>query len=430
MIKKKNSFFEHIFFKKYLIISLILFFGLIKGIVFITIVPDFMAPDESSYFHEIKVVAEEHKIPGITTEKLINHPPLYYVVSYPFYSLGSLWGEIGSVFAIRFFGIVLLTGIGFIAFLVSKELFPDNTFVHFATPTLIMLNPQLTFINGSINSDSLLNFFFALLFWQTTLAVKRGLTIKRSIFILLLIIGGIYTKERFIIALYSVVILVFLLLLRSLWNALKPRLSKYLFSQDNAKYYYIFIATLLIMFSGVNFFSKSQFRVIVHAYDPGFNNGLFKQFWGYFGWLDIQMGALEYELINWIPVLATVGLVIAFFKFINKNEINIFRNGGEVNLVVKSKKGSVNTDNLIIYLYFISSIGLSFLAVSYYDIFGAGSQGRYLFIIAIPYFIFISAGLSHFVPDNLRKYLFIFLFCGLLALNFVALFNYIIPFYY
>ena len=423
--------FDNRFFKngKIKVLSLILLFGLLKGIVFISLVPIWQAPDEPAYYQEIEVVANEHKIPGINAEKFINHPPLYYLTATPFYLVGSLWGETASFYAIRVFGILLLIGIALIGYLVAKELFSDNDFIQLMTPALILLNPQLTFINGSVNSDALLNFFFALFFWQGTLLVKRGVSMKAVIFMSLVIFGGIYTKERFLIAIYALGVLLFLLLIRFLWRTFNLSLTS-LFRKIRVVDVFVFLVSAFLIFSSLDLISKEQARIIYISQDSNFGNYLFRQFWGYFGWLNIPMSIVEYELLNWLPILAVVGLVVAFLRVVSTPKYILSKDNKAFSITVENKKNLISPDHLITYIYFASSIILSMLAISQYELYGAGSQGRYLFVIIIPYFIFISLGLSNLAtPDN-NKRLFAFIFIGLFIINFIALFNYIVPFYY
>ncbi len=414
--------------RKIKVLTFILFFGLLKGLVFISLVPVWQAPDEPAYYQEIEVVAMEHKIPGINNPKFIDHPPLYYMAATPFYLVGSFWGEAASVYAIRVFGILLLIGIGLISYLIAKELFPESEFIQLMTPALILLNPQLTFINGSVNSDSLLNFFFALFFWQGTRLVKKGIDVKSVIFMTLVIFGGLYTKERFLIATYVLGLLLLLLTIRFVWRRFDLSLVS-IVRKIRVIDVFVFLASFFLIFSNLDLISREQARVIHISYDSSFGNYLFRQFWGYFGWLNIPMSQREYELINWLPILASVGIMVGFLKLISVPKYIFSKDNKAFSIVIDNKKRLVSSDHLIIYIFFVSSIILSLIAVSQYELYGAGSQGRYLFIIIIPFFIFISIGLNNLAEAG-NKRLFTFIFIGLFIINFVALFNYIVPFYY
>lgn len=421
--------------KNRLVLILILLFGLMKGCVFISLLPEWRAPDEIAYYNEIRIVAEQHKIPGLTTAKYIEHPPLYYIASYPFYSIGKIWGEKGIILAIRFFGILLLVVTGFIGYLITRKLFPDDDFIQLSTPAFIMLNPQLTFISGSINSDVMLNFFSTLLFWQGVLLIKEGTNFKRALLIILIIIGGRYSKERFLIALLSFSFLILLLSIRFFWKKIKTFNKPSLFI--NKRFIGIGLVIIFSIISPLLFESlmlgsgTNKVTTVAHkAFSANFGTYLFKQFWGYFDWLLIPMGNKVYLAINWILILALSGYVVALINFLGNFNLNLKRDNNSYEVTYERGREIIDSDIFLSYLFLSSSIFLSLLAASYYHIYGAGAQGRYLFVAIVPYSILIASGLGKLKAFNRIKPVFILMFCSLFSINFIALFNYIIPFYY
>ncbi len=418
-----------------LLIVLILIFGLINGMMFITLVPKWQAPDEPRYFGEIQTVAEDLKIPGITTEKQIDHPPLYYLAATPFYYFGGLWGEKGSVLTIRFFGLIQLLIVAFLTFLIAREVFPENTFLHYGAPTLIVLNPQLVFITGSVQSDGLLNTFCALLFYQGVLAVKNGLNIKRVLLIALIAIGGIFTKERFAIIVASFFILMVLITIRWLWSKRRTTDSPEPFTRkrglgiSSAIFSVIFIS---VTFSISAFVFTGNYKYLVRSAGASntldFRSRMFKQFWGTFGWFDIPLSDRLYETLDYFTLFALAGIIASIIGFLIRHVENRDTKEGLIkNFLSLLKKTNSNT--LIVMIFFISSIVLTYTATSYYDTFG-GAGGRYIFIVSVPLTILMTYGISRLIPKGYGDTALTALFSGFFLFNLVVIYNYIVPFYY
>ncbi len=419
-----------------LLIVLILIFGLINGMMFITLVPKWQAPDEPRYFGEIQTIAEDLKIPGITTEKQIDHPPLYYLAATPFYYFGGLWGEKGSVLMIRFFGLIQLLIVAFLTFLIAREVFPENTFLHYGAPTLIVLNPQLVFITGSVQSDGLLNTFCALLFYQGVLLVKKGLSMKRIFWIALIIIGGILTKERFAIIIFSFFLLLALTSVRWTWSKLKTaESSQNSFFKRNIAVFTallsLFSITAALSFRTSMFprFSEYLIKGVNASNTLDFRSRMFKQFWGTFGWFDIPLSNRLYVMLDYLALFAVAGIIASIIGFIIRyDEERDAEMSRAKNLLSIHKK--VNSDTLIILVFFISSIVITYSATGYYDTYLAGSGGRYIFIVSLPLTLLMTYGISRLIPKGYGDTALTALFSGFFLFNLVVIYNYIVPFYY
>lgn len=419
--------------KNYRILLLILAFGLVKGIVFISLVPMWEAPDEGAYFREIRMLVETHKIAGYTGLRITGHQQLYSFLASPFYAVGSIFGEMGSVFLIRFLGLLLMLVIGYLGFLTAKEIFPDSRFIQLGTPALLMLNPQFTFIMGSINGDVLLNVFFALTFWQGTQLALRGINVKRGLIFCLIIILGLQTKDRFWLAIYPLIALFILLALRAallyLRQALKITPIKII---D-----YFIMPSLLIFFvtyNAVNFLLASRltsFDVALRELgNPVFKETMFKHFWGYFSWLHIPMSANIYQAFTLFVTLCLIGLAVGLIRYLSSYKLSYSKDGNYPTINMTTPKIPNFMIRSIIIAYFSLSIYITMLATAHYQIYGAGAQGRYMFIVILPLFLILIFGLSRIIPKRLEWLGFGTFVVILFSLNLIALYNFIVPYYY
>ena len=404
--------------------------------IFIALIPKWQAYDEDRYFGEIIIVTEQNKIPGFSAEPQIDHPPLYYLLASPFYYLGNMWGESGAVFMIRLFGLTQLVLLSYIGFLIAKEVFPDNIFMHYSVPSLLVLNPQLIYVSGSVQADALLDTFCALLFWQGILLIKRGVSVKRTLAIATIIIGGLLTKQRFNIVLVSFSMIAILVAVRLIWSKLRSRgyhplslriknvaLSTTLLS--------VTFLPIMFLLRNNNFYEWSTIiaKGAIASNDLHFRSRMFRQFWGHFGWWDIPLGERMYQVLDFLALLALAGIIVSIIAAIldlyKKREKD--RNWND-SILARLKETDISM--LLIMIFFISSIILSYAATGYYDAFGAGSGGRYNFIVAVPIIFFMSFGMSKLVPSGQVGLALTSLFGGFFLFDLLVIYNYIVPFYY
>lgn len=403
---------------------LLLAFGLAKGIVWAAMVPQGEAYDETVYIQEIAMVAQEHRIPGITGPRLTGHTQLYSVAAAPFFILGSPWGEAGRIFSIRFFGVLLSLVVVYFGYATAALVFPGNRFVPLATATFLLLHPGSTFVMSSINSDTLLNAFAALFFWQSALLVRFEISLKRVALLFLIIAGGLLTKERFWFAVALLGILGFVVAIRAILRR-RTSTDKQGFGGFPIAALLLVALPLLLFGSIFNRLFGSKFLgavrpVINQAMDPAFRIDMFKYFWGFFSWLTIPMTDRIYRLLALLVILGVLGCTYALIGFVKKI-------ASETD---SSKWNSLRVDTLILLPFFALSTVLMYYALAAYHFYSGGGEGRYLFVVLVPIFTLLSWGLSELVPERFWSQAFMGLFGAMFALNMVALYNFVIPYYY
>lgn len=88
-------------------------------------------------------------------------------------------GTVLAIHIIRFFGVLLGATTVFLAFLLSREMFPHEVWIHRLTMALCAFNPMFLHISGSVNND---NLTVTLSTWVTLIVarmVRHGLSARR-----------------------------------------------------------------------------------------------------------------------------------------------------------------------------------------------------------------------------------------------------------
>ena len=98
------------------------------------------------------------------TDYEASEPPLYYALAGVWWDIGKGLGFAGGhlLYWIRFLNVVLIVPLVWLAYIAAKTIFPENSFIHLATPAFAAFMPQSAFY--SIGNDILSPLCFGLLF--------------------------------------------------------------------------------------------------------------------------------------------------------------------------------------------------------------------------------------------------------------------------
>lgn len=434
-------------FAQQLVIVLLLI-SLFKGLLFALITPMWQAPDEPTHAAYIETIVTQHRLPTPKDEISSNlnrsfdrtnfwpeigrtvgiqgptrltisaaaHPPLYYLLSAPIYYLSTPLGLKWQIFFLRLLGVLASTVVVWLGFKSAELVFPKSTFIKILVPTLIVFHPQFSYIMTSANNDALANLLFAAAFYELLVIIIKGLTPSRAAVTGLTLGLGLSTKASFIamLPLAGLAFVVSLALRRD-----------YL---DFAKNSAVSIGALIVSAGWLLLAPSKYFWHVTGAVQTGFQgwgrvlspsflkvyfvDQIAPQFWGDFGWLSIPMSQTIYNLLLIFVGLAILGLIIGGYRIARGNEV-------------------LTKESLLSVGFLLVSIGVFALALLRFGLLGAGeAQGRYLFPALVPISIVIFAGLRSLFVQSIRCFVTPLVFIGLAFLNLVAVFGYILPYYY
>ncbi|MCL5292164.1 MAG: glycosyltransferase family 39 protein [Actinobacteria bacterium] len=398
---------------------------LAKGVLFASAIPAWEGPDEPPYFLEISMLAEKGHFTSVS-----GHPLLYAVAAYLPYKLSP--GEGARFLSARLVSVLFAVAAVWLAFLVARELFPDRGLIQVLAPAIVTFNPQFTYISASVNSDAMLIAFSTLAFYIAIRIIREGLKPKLTVALLLTAGAGIFTKQRFLIALIP-------LALATLYGLIRHRKSS---SGGGPKWLWVAIPTATALglataaVPGFAFKKTGIFAGVIPAsaiLSPfgafqirrpfwSFVIELFRQFWGYLGQSnEVAMATSYYWFSGLISLLALAGLILVVRRTLEGLAMDGLLNG-----LQKQLKNPRAVQMLMLLVFAFSS----FFGVMTYEGNIGGGQGRYLFVSLIPHVLLISLGLAELVPKRWHFQAAAILIATLAVANLDALLYTLLPLYY
>lgn len=476
-----------IFFRNHYLLVILLFLTFLKGAVWATAVPLFQAPDEQTHYASVQYYAEPENYQPKSNDFPIGKTSLFdiktqnlspelrnYLEKTEFgrirfnpgditkFSPGSLWGTeekkvqenqlprfvesypawftsyspiyykicgflenifasrsiIDRVFIERLFSVLLTTLTILFAYFIFREINFSKTEAVLAAG-IVSFQPMFTFIGASINVDVPLFFGFSVFLFGAMRMLNRKNILTSSVFLLLgasiailskppgyflipaAILTGIFfvaqkreklfslSRKQKIFSL-SMIVLFFAVALDFLWKTM----GKYSFALKPLSFYWKYF---LFQMEPAYLLTKSRY------------------YWGSFGWLDTPIDARYIYFIWFLLILSLIGII----KIIAKRRDD-FAPVLYFSLIVSS---------FGLMIHFINSSQIPVSNVR--DLSGAiNIQGRYFFPVIIAKMALIIFGLSALFPFISRKKIIFALFVGMVALNLVGLFDYLIPRFY
>lgn len=410
-----------------IIFALLLLGYIIIGTLFAVQTPSWQAPDEPAHYNYVMQIAEKDCCPLIeegdwqsdyqaqlTTVKFASdaldrlhtiqyedhQPPLYYLLSSLVYRLTN-----GSLTALRLFSMSLGAVVVVLAYLIGKQVFPNQPQIALGTMALVAFQPQHLMIITSVNNDALAEVIiaFGLLWvirylstnrvpiWQLGLIMALGLLTKTTTYFLAAIIPlAIFLKWRtqsqsihHLVQSWGVFLLI-ALGLGGLWWL--RNIGVYGFPD-------------FLGLRAHDLIVADQPRTVDYIAENGFGMYLsemlrvtFNSFWGQFGWMAVP---LDNVFGGWIyrgfAILMGVGvssLILARLpRFSNKNSDDTKRQ---------------TTFNIWVIL--TTTLILAILAYLYYNTEFRQWQGRYMFPGLIPFALLIVYGMDTWRKALLSKW--------------------------
>ncbi|HBI15912.1 MAG TPA: hypothetical protein DDY20_10435 [Desulfobulbaceae bacterium] len=398
-----------------LFLLLLLLTYLVIGCGFARLTPDWQNPDEPAHYNYIRQLAETLRLPvlrmndydqayleeavrqgfppdpGLALLRYENHqPPLFYLLSQPVYSLGGK-----RVLSLRFFSLLLGSGVIVLAYLVGRTVVPGRPYVACCAAAFVALLPQHTAMMASINNDALAGLLMALVLWlslRERLRLSAGLP-ERAL--LGLAVGlGLLTKLTVAIG-YPVA--AFALLRRLGEDRAPPFRDGRTLPPASARWADLLLVLVLPLLLALpwwlrnlsvygwpDFLGLIRHASVVAAQPQTVDwitaQGLaawlhrlsvftFQSFWGQFGWMAVPMQPVVYRVL-----LAFCGLLAAGWFF------GRLRGG-------RRACAARGATELLLY-----SLALTLLAYLGYNCSFVQHQGRYLFSGLVPISLAVAFG--------------------------------------
>jgi hypothetical protein len=360
----------------------------------------------------------------------LDRPPLYCILGAAFYSLVAHQPIVTQLYILRLVSVLLGVLTVLVAFLTIRELFPDDKLLSAGVLAFIVFLPMFTHITSSILNDSLASLVASAIIYLLIVSLKRGFSSWRILGLVLLLLMSLVTKRttlftiplallavgialsktrrRFNWKAVGIITSVFLVvggLIGWLWRS-KPEQMRWIIDNYYADSSFSgYISALL----STDYFSP-QFRASLWLS----LQGVFRKFWGGFGWLAVYPDQAWYQIIGLVHLIALVGLIIYVVRIMNgarclaswqKQGLLILLAGLGGNLALLMGKGAI---------------------VDYWS----RAQGRYLFPAIIPIAVLFTLGVREVIPVRYHRAWLVAYIAGFILYDSIVLMRYIIPYFY
>lgn len=467
--------------REYRVVLLVLIFSLVRGVVYAAIIPPWQAPDEPRHFEHVRLVYEKgravsgadlslpvqqeiissmdrfnywplgHLIhprfePGALPESFddiwfpgqydpnrpnmahqVHQPPLYYLLVGLSMRVLGIHDVTMQLYAGRLMSVIFATFVVFISYLTVRELFPQTYDLQIAVPTFIVLLPMHTFVTSAVMNDVLAELLVSILIYLLTVMLVKGLTVSRVGLVLVTLLLGQFTKRTFLIAFPLT------LLAATLLGAIRFTKRETWVRIGAAT------AILIPVFGGLAWWRRPiiaswweqlaspylgdlSLASVIEEFLAHMDRYLwpfFKSFWGWFGWLKVELNPAWYMVFLLLCVAAGLGAIQFLWRGLSGSG-DLRPRQSAVLLFYGIAVISVTLANIITaILGNLGTIWVVFLP-----------QGRYLFPLIIPIAILFMLGLREWVP---LRHLWSWLVASLVFFLFfdtVALIGYMIPYFY
>lgn len=446
------------------ILSIILFFQFLLGVLYATRTPLWQAPDEPAHFNYVRALAEtgtfpvlqqgdydqnyleeikRNKFPPEMSVDSIRYeahqPPLFYVLAAPVYLLARALNS-DAALILRYMNVLLSLVLSALAFLIFTRVFPDNPLLQLVGVGIIATLPMHLAMSAAINNDTLAEIIVALILWFAILRAQGKLQDRRFVIFGGLAFGiALLTKTT----IYSSIILLIVAeyayrQIQLARQAAGARLSARLWNCSLCASFAKTIAPLLgialllsvLWFArnaltyGVNDILAWQRHDAVVTGQPttaqfiaqfGLRNVLidffaisFKSFWAQFGWMGVLVNDRLYTLLFALTAFATLGAWVWVVRLVRERK---------------------NFTRMARWTWVLLSILLllTFAAHVYYNLKYVQPQGRYLFPALIPLAAFWAAGMNELLNARYARLIFALLYLAMLFLDYIALSWFIVP---
>lgn len=425
---------------------------LIKSLIWTFVVPVFQTPDEQAHFAQLSYMAENKtlNVPGgnnlsleiATIEEILGtrrngqgnnkftyhpeykntspipimpissrttyvdyeaagYPPLYYLLSVPFYNAVYDHNLADRVMFSRTMAVICNLLLVICAYFIGRIIWKEKVLA-LVLAGLVGFQPMISYVAAGIHPDNLLNLLTSLLILVCLLILKNGLKIKYLIALGILIFLGFQTK---ILIVFSLPVIAAVIVYKfspflSLLCLIAPVVAFIL----QIPIPYMPGVTSASPLVNMNFLEYLKFRGPKMAFE------IWPWYWGVFKWLGVTLPPLVMKIITRVSAISVLGLFIWVIRLIRNKKMEFIDKAMIFFLV--------STATYAFYLILwdwrlMQSIGYS-----------QGLQGRYFFTNIVPQMALLLLGITIW-----RRSLALIFLLGMIILNGIALQTIINSFY-
>ncbi len=423
---------------------ILIYLGL--GWLYAVFTPKWQTPDEPAHFNYIRHLAETSTLPvlqpgdfnadyleqikaakfppsmSIDAIRYESYqPPLYYLAATPVYLIARGFGVDATVIILRLVSVAFGAIVLLVAFNIVREIFSDDDLLALATIGLMATVPQHLAVSASISNDLAAELVLILILWLAVKRVKNTLGDAQFT-----ILGGVLFGAALLTKTTTYVPGAALLAVAEIahsgrWSAAVGQLLK-LFALALLIAAPMFIrgaltysitdplgiarhdAIVVGQLTTAQVIDQSGLKSVVFK----FGAVTFKSFWAQFGWMGVLVNDRIYVALAMLGAIALLGFMFYVFRILRHREIWTMVQRWCVGLLL-----------VLLVVATVDYIGYNFKFFQ--------PQGRYLFPALISIAVFFVVGLRELIAREYQRSVFALLYVGLVALDLVCLFWFIVP---
>lgn len=412
------------------IVAVILLVFLAVGALYATQVPPYNAPDEPAHVNYARDVAsgrlpvlqpgdwngdllerlKSARFPAgsdVSTIRYESHqPPLYYVAIAPVARLTRSLGDRGQVVALRLATLMVGAAALLALYAAVGELFVGDAVARLSALGLAAFIPMHVAVSASVSNDIAAELLLSLVLWRSLVALRRGASQRDALFLGLLV--GLAALTKVIDDAAVPVAGLALLATGDRWRNLTVAAVVAGLVQLP------WLLRGVIVYGPFDPFGLHRHdEVVVGQPQTGAITGelirswlttLLHSFWGQFGWMGVLLDARIYLALGLLTALVGVGIVVR---------------------VVRWRRAPLEQRRAFLLAAF--TVATVLVLTVGYNLTYLQPQGRYLFPAMAGIAAWAVGGLRELVVPRLRAALFAALCVGLVGLDLLALFRFVVP---
>ncbi len=365
------------------------------------------------------------------TQYVANHPPLYYLMLAPVGRAGQSLSPESMQYLLRAVAILFGLAIVLLAFLTTRQLFPDDRFLLVTVPAFVAFQPQVSYESAMVNNDIAGIAFVSLVIYLLARGLRRGFDYVTCGWVGAALGLAMLAKSN---SLFIIPAIGLAIIFGCGWRRWREWIPK---GAVTAGVGGILVVPWYAWFYRTygNLDAFEQIRTLQSPWNKpggGFAELLFnrtfvwnrwRETWGEFGWRRIHLDSSLLWAIAFPVIAGLIGLGIFAVLAGYRRRVGVAKNG-PLGFEMPDRSQALGVSILLI------AVVTAYLAVIHFGTQFSLTQARYFFPIVNAFAILVLVGLRTLIPRPLRPLGSGLVVFGLVFVNLIIYTRYVIPYWH